>query len=191
VGARLRNRRLCVTCWVVWPRRHARRAEVPHTGSSEESLPEPAGTRTADLISKLIWRLLGTELDAEITCDAIGSAVHDGGVSATLRDLGRFGQMLLEDGAVDCFQVVPRRWLTDSYHPEPELGAVFGADNAQMFPDGWLSKSILGLPFPPRTDPAVPGNPRPADIRSRLRTGSTRGSSNHMITIESTSDNDR
>ena len=59
-----------------------------------------AGTRMADLISTLIWRPMGAEFDAEITCDVVGSPVHDGGVCATARDLARFGQLLLDDGRV-------------------------------------------------------------------------------------------
>ena len=57
-----------------------------------------SGTRMADLISALIWQPIGAEHDAEVTCDPLGSAVHDGGISATARDLARFGQMLLDDG---------------------------------------------------------------------------------------------
>ena len=52
----------------------------------------------ADLISTLIWQPMGAEFDADITCDAVGTAVHDGGISATPRDLARFGQLLLDDG---------------------------------------------------------------------------------------------
>jgi CubicO group peptidase (beta-lactamase class C family) len=48
-----------------------------------------AGSRMADLISDLLWQPLGTELDAEITCDVVGSAVRDGGISTTTRDLAR------------------------------------------------------------------------------------------------------
>ena len=40
----------------------------------------------------------GAEHDADITCDPVGSAIHDGGMSATARDLARFGQLLLDDG---------------------------------------------------------------------------------------------
>src|SRR5438876_7634958 len=57
-----------------------------------------SGTRMADLISALIWQPMGAERDGEITCDPLGSAIHDGGVSATARDLARFGQLLVADG---------------------------------------------------------------------------------------------
>ena len=52
-------------------------------------------TRMADLISELVWAPIGAERDAEITCDGVGAAIHDGGMCATARDLARFGAMLL------------------------------------------------------------------------------------------------
>ena len=56
-----------------------------------------SGARMADLISLLIWQPMRAEFDAEITCDGVGSAIHDGGMSARARrpgpvrsnDLGR------------------------------------------------------------------------------------------------------
>src|SRR5664279_4532842 len=76
-----------------------------------------AGVRMADLISTHIWQPLGAEYAADITCDAVGSAAHDGGISATLRDLARFGQLLLDDGVVGDRQVVPTTWLAAARTP--------------------------------------------------------------------------
>ena len=41
---------------------------------------------------------MGAEFDAEITVDARGNAMADGGICATLRDLGRFGLLFAADG---------------------------------------------------------------------------------------------
>ena len=57
-----------------------------------------AGTRMADLVSALLWQPMGAEADAEITCDSVGTGIHDGGISAVARDLARFGRLLIEDG---------------------------------------------------------------------------------------------
>src|SRR5206468_1732023 len=70
-----------------------------------------SGTRMADLISALIWQPMGAERDGEITCDPLGSAIHDGGVSATARDLARFGQLLVDDGLARGYPVIPAAWL--------------------------------------------------------------------------------
>jgi CubicO group peptidase (beta-lactamase class C family) len=97
-----------------------------------------AGTRMADLVSTLIWQPLGAEYDAEITCDPLGCAIHDGGISTTLRDLARFGQMLLDDGRVGDQQIVPQAWLRDSRNPSPEIRDAFArSDNEPVLPGGW------------------------------------------------------
>ncbi|HEY5843081.1 MAG TPA: serine hydrolase, partial [Mycobacterium sp.] len=97
-----------------------------------------AGRRMADLISTLIWQPMGAEFDADITCDSVGTAVHDGGISATLRDLARFGQLLLDDGRAADRQVVPTAWLTDAYTPTPDVREAFAhTDNEPMLPGGW------------------------------------------------------
>src|SRR5580700_1880832 len=76
-----------------------------------------SGIRMADLISTLIWQPIGAERDAEVTCDPLGSAVHDGGISATARDLARFGQLLADDGWSQGQPVVPAAWLADARAP--------------------------------------------------------------------------
>lgn len=97
-----------------------------------------AGQRMADMISTMIWQPMGAEYDAHITCDPVGTAVHDGGVSATLRDIGRFGQMLLNNGMVGEGQVVPAAWLSDAYSPDPSVREAFShTDNEPMLPGGW------------------------------------------------------
>ena len=93
-----------------------------------------AGKRMADLVSELLWVPLGAEHDAEFTCDAVGSAVHDGGMSAVPRDMARFGRMLLDEGA----GIVPAGWLADALNPPPDVRDAFGAsDNEAVLPGGW------------------------------------------------------
>jgi CubicO group peptidase (beta-lactamase class C family) len=97
-----------------------------------------ADQRMADLISTLIWQPMGAEFDAEITCDPVGTAVHDGGISATLRDLARFAQMILDDGLVEGTQVTPAEWLADAFDPAPGVREAFAhTENEAMLPDGW------------------------------------------------------
>jgi CubicO group peptidase (beta-lactamase class C family) len=108
-----------------------------------------AGSRMADLISDLIWQPLGTELDAEITCDVVGSAVHDGGISTTTRDLARFGQLLLRDGRVGDVSVVPERWLRDSRAIDADIRGAFSASASEPFlPGGWYRNQLWFVPGP-------------------------------------------
>jgi CubicO group peptidase (beta-lactamase class C family) len=106
-----------------------------------------SGTRMADLISNLIWVPIGAERDAEVTCDPLGSAVHDGGVSAVARDVARFGQMLLDGGAVDGRQVVPATWLLDAHNPETDVREAFAkTDNESVLPGGWYRNKFWFVP---------------------------------------------
>jgi hypothetical protein len=106
-----------------------------------------SGTRMADLISELIWQPVGAERDAEITCDPLGSAIHDGGVSATARDLARFGQLLASDGWARGRQVVPAAWLADARNPEPGVREAFAVtENEFVLPGGWYRSQFWVLP---------------------------------------------
>ncbi|MGB8922683.1 MAG: serine hydrolase, partial [Pseudomonas sp.] len=90
-----------------------------------------AGVRMAELVSTLIWAPMGAEYDAEITCDGLGSAVHDGGVSATARDVARFGNMLLHDGWVGHRSVVPESWLQQSRRIDADVRGAFAASGSE------------------------------------------------------------
>lgn len=106
-----------------------------------------AGTRMSDLISQLLWQPLGAEFDAEITCDGVGSAIHDGGMSARARDLARFGQLLLDDGAVGGVPVVPRSWLAAARTIDPDIRAAFAASDSEPFlTGGWYRNQFWFIP---------------------------------------------
>ena len=106
-----------------------------------------AGVRMADLVSDLIWSPMGAEYDAEITCDPFGSAVHDGGISATARDLARFGMLLLDDGRVGDRSVVPESWLQQSRHIDADIRAAFsGSDSEPVLPGGWYRNQFWFVP---------------------------------------------
>jgi CubicO group peptidase (beta-lactamase class C family) len=106
-----------------------------------------SGTRMADLISDLLWVPMGAERDAEVTCDPVGSAIHDGGISAVARDVARFGQMLLDDGMVGGCPVVPAGWLLDSHNPGTDVRAAFAqTDNESVLPGGWYRNKFWFVP---------------------------------------------
>lgn len=70
-------------------------------------LERASGKRFAQLLSEELWQKAGMEASANITVDASGFALADGGLNACLRDYGRFGQMILENGA----GIVPPDWI--------------------------------------------------------------------------------
>lgn len=107
------------------------------------------GTRMADLISTHLWQPMGAEFDAELTCDPLGSAMHDGGVCARTRDLARFGQLLLNGGKNGDSQVIPVDWLDTAVHPSPDVRAAFAASPSEtLLPGGWYSSKFWFVPGP-------------------------------------------
>ena len=71
------------------------------------------GEKITDLIRKFLWQPLGCENEAEITVDNGGYALVDGGMSISLRDFARFGQMILQKGFYNNKQIIPADWITD------------------------------------------------------------------------------
>lgn len=56
------------------------------------------GKDVAQLLSERIWSKIGAEQDGYMTVDAKGMPFAGGGLSASLRDLGRIGQLILNRG---------------------------------------------------------------------------------------------
>ena len=102
-----------------------------------------SGSRMAELIGNLVWAPMGAESDAEIQCDRIGTAVHDGGLGATARDLLRFGQLLLSGGTVtlpdgSSHPVLPPGWLRQAWAVDADVRTAFVKSPAERsFPGGW------------------------------------------------------
>jgi len=111
-----------------------------------------AGRPMAELISALIWAPMGAQYDARLLHDGLGTAVHDGGLCATARDVARFGQMLLDGGAVPggsggTRQVVPARWLREGWAVDSDVRAAFAASPAEAsFPGGWYRNQFWFRP---------------------------------------------
>ena len=79
-------------------------------------LEAATGKRFADLVSERIWKPMGAERSAAITVDVSGFTLASGGMVATLRDLGRVGQLMLDRGRVGETQVVPAGWIDDIFN---------------------------------------------------------------------------
>lgn len=66
-----------------------------------------AGQSLTDWLQQRLWSQLGMEFDGNIMLDPVGTEVAFAGMSSSLRDLGRVGQMLLQHGRVGERQIVP------------------------------------------------------------------------------------
>jgi CubicO group peptidase (beta-lactamase class C family) len=112
-----------------------------------------AGARLHHLIERELWQPMGAEFDAEITVDARGNPMADGGICATLRDLARFGQLYLQRGLAGGRPVVPGGWIDDTIRGAPDGARAFaGGDGSAGYPPGahyrncwWIRDP--GLPF--------------------------------------------
>jgi hypothetical protein len=117
-------------------------------------LCERAGeARLAELLGRELWAPIGAERDASIVVDRHGYAMAAGGMSATLRDLGRFGQAWLDGGVVAGREVVPPAWIADTLtgqHDSRDAYAAARADDDLAFPDAFYRNKWWVL------DPAVP-----------------------------------
>jgi len=91
------------------------------------------GKPLADYLSEKVWKPMGAESDASWMIDKGGFETGYAGINATLRDYGRLGMLLANDGVVDGRQIVPSSWVKaattpSAKHFEPgEAGAgLFG-----------------------------------------------------------------
>ena len=91
------------------------------------------GRRYADLMSDLLWKPLGAERSAYVTVDRLGAPRCSGGFCATLRDLARVGQLIVQGGARGSVQIIPEAWMED---------IVRNGD-----PDAWVAGDLAGY-FP-------------------------------------------
>jgi CubicO group peptidase (beta-lactamase class C family) len=78
------------------------------------------GRRLADYCAKAIWGPAGMEADALWALEGEGGReMGGGGLSARLRDLGRFGLLVLEDGeAFDGRRILPSGWRDLAGQPD-------------------------------------------------------------------------
>lgn len=112
------------------------RQERPHGGAFDYKSCETdvlgfviegaTGAHAADVLGERLWRPMGAEFDANVGVDSVGSGMFDGGVSATLRDLARFGALFVNGGAnLDGAPVLAEWIVADTFDG--------GADSREAF----------------------------------------------------------
>lgn len=66
-----------------------------------------SGREVTELLSERIWSRMGAEQDAYVTVDGKGTPFAGGGLSAGLRDLGRIGLLMLNEGVLNGERLFP------------------------------------------------------------------------------------
>ena len=76
-------------------------------------LERATGCAFADLLSQWVWAPMAAEHDAYISVDRLGAPRSAGGICTTLRDFGRFGMLMLNQGMAGGDPLIPRAWIED------------------------------------------------------------------------------
>jgi CubicO group peptidase (beta-lactamase class C family) len=84
-------------------------------------LREVTGTTLSEYLTARLWQPMGAEADATWIRSTDGIESGFGNFNATLRDYGRLGILLANDGTVGGKQVVPKDYLLDAtdWHRQP------------------------------------------------------------------------
>jgi CubicO group peptidase (beta-lactamase class C family) len=77
------------------------------------AMERATGKDLSQLLAEDLWERLGAEQDAYMLLDHHQQAYSSAGFNATLRDLGRFGQMMAQGGRYNGQQIVPESWVED------------------------------------------------------------------------------
>ena len=113
------------------------------------------GKTLSDYLSEKVWMPLGMEADANWNLDGEGADAHEIAfccINATLKDYGRFGQFLLDNGRWGGSQLLPSGWVAEATNP----------DRPQVMPgklhEGWtLGYQYQWWVFPNAGDDALGG----------------------------------
>lgn len=109
------------------------------------------GARMGELMSSLLWSRLGCEFDANIGIDRAGTGMFDGGISAALRDLVRFGVMLLHGGvSLTGERVLSPAWIDDTWTGGPDSRDAFASSDSAGLMSGGMYRNQFWFPYADR-----------------------------------------
>ncbi|GHC61137.1 serine hydrolase domain-containing protein [Limoniibacter endophyticus] len=101
----------------------------------------------SEYLSEKIWRPAGMESDATWWLDSPdGVEIGGSGISATLRDYGRFGLFFLNEAKVDGISALPDGWVAEASQPT-KLKNGETLDYGYMWWTGWTEPSINDKAF--------------------------------------------
>ncbi|BDE14326.1 hydrolase [Mycobacterium sp. 20KCMC460] len=108
-----------------------------------------AGQPMPELMTELLWSRLGAQCDATIGLDPAGTGFFDGGISACLTDMIRFGSLFLRDGvSLTDQQVLPEAWIADTLDGGPDSRQAFAASPDDTGMPGGMYRNQMWFPYP-------------------------------------------
>ena len=111
-------------------------------------LARVTGRSFTQLLHERLWSPLGCEEDAYILVDPAGMAMAGGGLSASLRDMARFGELMRREGAWNGRQLIPASVVHDIQRGDSP--AKFAKAGYTLLPNysyrsmWWVSHNELG-----------------------------------------------
>jgi CubicO group peptidase (beta-lactamase class C family) len=108
-----------------------------------------ADQRMPEQMSELLWSRIGAQCDATIGVDTAGTGFFDGGISACLTDMIRFGSLFLHDGvSLTGQQVMPAAWIADTLNGGPDSRQAFAASAGSNQMPGGMYRNQVWFPYP-------------------------------------------
>lgn len=98
------------------------------------------GESLSNYLSRKIWARMGMESDAYWLLESPDGMEFGGGnISMTLRDYGRFGMFILNDGVVNGTHLLPQGWMDEAGKPAGDspqcgYGVLYSATNLTDYP---------------------------------------------------------
>ena len=112
------------------------------------------GQTLSDYVSRRLWQPMGAEADASWIIDRAGVELAHGYFNATLRDWGRLGMLLADDGMRDGKQIIPRDYLLEAtdyarhphaFHPRQATPYFGYGYKFWLFPSTQRRFALLGV----------------------------------------------
>ncbi len=85
------------------------------------TISKATGQNWQQVLGDRIWSRLGAERDAFVIVDKGGHGFSTAGMSASLRDLARFGLMIQNNGYYNSQQIVPANWIKSTIAGSEQL----------------------------------------------------------------------
>lgn len=124
---RTRMMRDTVTALRLFDTREAEQGTRFHYASSQTValallLRTVTGMTLSEYLTPRLWQPMGAEADATWIRTPDGTEIGSGSFNATLRDYGRLGVLLANDGAAGGKQIIPKDYLLEAtdWHRQPE-----------------------------------------------------------------------
>ncbi|MFE1084114.1 serine hydrolase domain-containing protein [Brevibacterium sediminis] len=97
--------------------------------------------------SEYVWSRIGAAHAAQVCQDRWGGSIADGAISATLRDLARFGEMIARGGTTDNGErVLSAEWVEDIFTGAEDSAEVFAASPSGRSYPGGMYRSQFWMP---------------------------------------------